>query len=114
MNKPYIVQLSNKTEVQIDSNELTLIADGIKSGSPIRLKRGIINPSFIVCVVPDMKRYEAMFEFIPGVYGSEEYNAEKERRRAKGCAPLKDIFNESPLMKLSTPTPPTSPTGMGE
>lgn len=97
MNKPYKVQLSNKTEVQIDGEELALIAEGIKKGSPIRVKRGIINPSFIVCVVGDTERWESLMGSIMGAHGSDEWKAEAEKRRVRGCVPLKDIFEDSPL-----------------
>ena len=96
-NYPYLVQLSNKTEVQADIEELKLITDGIKTGSPIKLKRGIINPSFIVAIVPDMERWKTRFDDIMGGISSEEYKLEHDKRHAKGCTPLKDIFANSPL-----------------
>lgn len=97
MNRPFLVQLSNKTEVQIDSDELMLITEGIRTASPILLRRGIINPSFIVCVIPDEERMNNFMQGIPGIQGGEEYLAERARRRAEGPTKLKDIFKESPL-----------------
>jgi hypothetical protein len=97
MNLPYIVQLSNKTEVRVDADELALIAEGIKTASPIRLRKGIINPSFIVCVVEDQERMSEFMSGIPGAQGSEEYTEERARRRASGPTHLKDIFANSPL-----------------
>lgn len=96
-NRPYIVQLSNKTDVQIDSDELEKITEGIRTASPIRLKKGIINPSFIIAVIPDRKRWEDHMSMIPGIQGSEEWEAERSNRRAKGCTPLHDIFCDTPL-----------------
>lgn len=97
MNRPYLVQLSNKTEVQIDADELPLITEGIKTSSPILLRSGIINPSFIVCIIKDEERMGNFMSGIPGAYGSDEYNIERTRRRAEGPTQLKDIFARSPL-----------------
>ncbi len=96
-NRPFIVQLSNKTEVQIDSDELQKITEGIRTSSPVRLKLGIINPNFIVAVIPDRERWREHMSSIPGIYGSEEWEAEKTRRGAAGCKPLKDIFSDTTL-----------------
>lgn len=94
INRPYIVQLSNKTEVKIDSEELDRVVDGISTSSPIRLKQGIVNPSFIIAIVPDVERWRERIGTIVGAHGSDEYNAEYQRRTANGCTPLKDLFED--------------------
>jgi len=96
-NKPFIIQLSNKTEVKIDSDELENVLKGISTGSPIRVKRGIVNPSFIVDIVGDMQRWEKIYDGITGLYDSPEYVLEKQRRADVGCIPLIDIFARTPL-----------------
>ena len=51
----YKLQLSNKESIQIDQEEYNKVKENI-SANFIELKRGIINPSFVVSIIPD---YEA-------------------------------------------------------
>lgn len=90
--RPYLVQLSNKTEVKIDSDEMDNVLSGIKAGAPIRVRQGIINPSFIVAIVPDMKRWEDALVIPSGVRSTEVFEKAKETRRVNGVKPLADLL----------------------
>lgn len=48
----YLIQLSNKTEIEIDEADFKKLTENSSSGNLIRLKRGIVNPSFIVSIIP--------------------------------------------------------------
>lgn len=52
----YIVKLSNKAEIQIDEDEVARVVDGLKSGTLVKVRQGIFNPSFFVAVVEDENR----------------------------------------------------------
>lgn len=52
----YIVKLSNKAEIPIDEDEVPRVVEGLKSGTLVKVRQGIFNPSFFVAVVEDEKR----------------------------------------------------------
>lgn len=52
----YIIQLSNKTEIEIDEADFEKFTQNSASGSLIKLKRGIVNPSFVVSIIPSSAR----------------------------------------------------------
>lgn len=55
--KAYIVRMSAKgTDVPIDADEVQKVIDGILNGLPIKVRRGIINPSFYVGIIEDVER----------------------------------------------------------
>lgn len=89
--KPYIVQLSNKQEVKITSDELDLISQGVQTGSIIKLRRAIINPSFIVAIVPDIETWQNHM-MVVGVVGSEEWEQKKLAKAEEGVPVYKDAF----------------------
>lgn len=88
MKKGYIIQLSNKAEVQIDADELNIVIQGIKNGGMIRVKQGLVNPSFIVTIVVDQKRIKDFLE------DTKYTDPETVQRRKRGLEPLNDIFEE--------------------
>lgn len=51
----YIVQLSNRTEVEIDEEDFENVKQGIGQGGLVKVKKAILNPSFIVSVLPIIK-----------------------------------------------------------
>lgn len=51
----YIIQLSNKTDVEIDQDDFDKFATNSSSGNFIKLKRGLVNPSFVVSIIPIIK-----------------------------------------------------------
>ena len=52
----YIVKLSNKAEIPIDEDEVQRVVEGLKSGTLVKVRQGIFNPSFFVAVVEDETR----------------------------------------------------------
>lgn len=103
--KCYKVILSTKTEVKCDKNEIQRVIEGIGTGGIIKLKQGLINPSFIVAVVEDEER---RIEFSEKVYSVDrsnrqdlEYHGGKNQRELpQGLTPLKDIFAGTQLKAL--------------
>lgn len=51
----YIIQLSNKTNIEIDQEDFDKFAKNSASGNFIKLKRGLVNPSFVVAIIPIVK-----------------------------------------------------------
>lgn len=91
-NKPYIVHLSNKVEIKIDSDELEKVMQGISTGSPVLLKHGLVNPSFVIAITADKERWNNIFDGLVGVFGSEEWTEKKRVISETGCKSLKSIF----------------------
>lgn len=87
----YKVVMSRGDDVQIDQDEIDNVVLAIQKGTPVRVRRGIFNPSFYVSIVKDEKRVVDFME-------DTKYD---DRRRARGLEPLKDIFADLP--KLGAP-----------
>lgn len=85
----YKVVMSRGDDVQIDTDELDNVILAIQKGTPVRVRRGIFNPSFYVSIVKDEKR---VIDFL------EETKYDKERRN-EGMKPLKDIFADLPKLR---------------
>lgn len=51
----YIVQLSNRTEIEIDQEDFENVKQGIGQGGLVKVKKAILNPSFIVAILPIIK-----------------------------------------------------------
>jgi len=101
----YLVEMSNKRNVKVDPDEIGKVYNGIASGSIIRVRQGIINPSFIVDVVLDEDRVKQVRIEKREV---EEHNrlAEisaggLEKRNFKGLERLNDIFENMPKLGTS-------------
>lgn len=82
----YIVKLSDKSEVKIDADEVDKVVAGIQSGMPVRVKQGIFNPSFFVCLIRDDERLQAWRE------DQHAWNS-VHRGEVKPLQPLADIFS---------------------
>jgi len=96
-NKCFKVILSTKTEVKCDKDEIKRVIAGIKDGGIIKLKQGLINPSFIVAVVEDEERRLRFVEEVNGIsqhnYQDIEYHGGKNQRQLpSGMKPLKNIL----------------------
>ncbi len=87
----YLVELSNKTKIQIDPNELPRVLEGIKSGNPVIVRQGIFNPSFFVDIVQDEKRITEVMEDNK----LRKFAIEQGMEKPVQLKPLKDIFEES-------------------
>jgi len=62
----FIVKTSNG-EIKVDGTEIPKIIEGITSGSIIILKQGILNPSFLVSIIPDEQRVSDIKKMIESV-----------------------------------------------
>lgn len=103
--KCYKVILSTKTEVKCDKNEIQRVIEGIKDGGIIKLKQGLINPSFIVAVIEDEERRTRFVEEVNSIaqhnHQDREYHGgTNQRRLPEGIKSLKDIFAGTPLKAL--------------
>lgn len=90
MNKPYKIVMSRGDNIQIDSDELSKVLQGIQSGQPVVIRKGIFNPSFYVSIVKDGERWREFLEDI-------KYEENKEDLKLIGCEQLKDIFKDTVL-----------------
>lgn len=82
------VILSTKHEIQIDPKEVDAVMQAISTGSIVKVKQGIINPSYVVAVVEDVRR---KVDFIEDT----RHNPEK---RSLGMRSLNDIFSDQKLL----------------
>jgi hypothetical protein len=68
----YTIFLSNKNEIVIDDEDYKKFTENVKSGNLIKLKRAIINPSFVVSIIPDsiksQRRIEGHIDQLTGNY----------------------------------------------
>lgn len=56
MTKAYVVELSTKSEVRIDQDEVDKVMGAIAEGSVVAVRKGVINPSYIVGIHIDEDR----------------------------------------------------------
>lgn len=99
MEKPkaFIVKMSVKNlDVQIDADEVQRVVDGIISGQPIKVKRGIVNPSFYVGIVEDVDRIKGYMDEVNRIVANNK-NYDTYKIGHKEALPeftkLKDIFD---------------------
>ena len=59
--KAYIVKM-NGLNVQIDQDEVGAVFEGILKGQPIKVRRGLINPSYYIGIVEDQERIKNYLE----------------------------------------------------
>lgn len=99
--KAYKIQLSNKSEIQADDDEIQNILKGIQSGQPVMLRQGIFNPSFFVAIIRDVDRIKRFREDLLAInkhnYHDKEYDGGKDQRSLPAPQLLADIFKEMPL-----------------
>ncbi len=57
----YKIVMSTGAEVKIDQDEVAKVMGGIQRGGMIAVKQGLVNPSFIVSVLPDKDRVEKVY-----------------------------------------------------
>ena len=96
-NKCFKIILSTKTEVRCDKEEIKRVIAGIKDGGIIKLKQGLINPSFIVAVIEDEER---RLQFVEQVNDIQRHNGQdyeyhggkNQRQLPSGMKPLKNIL----------------------
>lgn len=75
--------MSNGPEVKIDLDEVAAVVQSAAKGNFIKVRQGVINPSYIVAIVEDSERKIKFLE-------DTKYDHD---RRAAGMIQLKDIFD---------------------
>ena len=58
----YKLQLSNKGEFEIDEEDYQNVLKSVGSGNLAKIKQAIINPSFIVAIIPQRETKEKKIE----------------------------------------------------
>lgn len=76
------IVMSTGDSIPIDPEEVDAVYRGLEQGSLIRVKQGIVNPSFLVSIVKDKERIDRFID-------DTRHDSPK---RAKGLEPLKDLF----------------------
>lgn len=73
--KAYVVRMSAKNmDIPIDADEVQKVINGILNGLPIKVRRGIVNPSFYVGIVEDVERISSyMRELNDVIAGNKQY-----------------------------------------
>ncbi len=93
LTKAYIAVMSNRDNIKFDQDELDKVAMGMRKGAGIWVRRGYINPSFVVDISLDVDRMKDYANDCN--YGGEQ----GERARTNGMKPLKTIFEGTELGK---------------
>lgn len=96
--KSYIVELSNKRQIKIDADEVDVVIEGVKRGAVIKLRQGVINPSFFVDIVVDDTRTQDYREKLAAAEKHNDfqrkYHGGKDLRPLPVMASLSDIFSD--------------------
>ena len=98
----FLLYLSNGNHpIKVDPDEVEKVYRAVSEGQPVRLRQGIINPSFFVCLTVDEARME-----------KEKDNERRFKDRAEylstgggeyqGMEPLKDIFKNVEIRRVGT------------
>lgn len=85
IDRAFKAVMSRGDDVQLDPAEVAMVMRGAEEGAIVRVKRGIINPSFLISIIEDKTRE---VRFTPGF---------AHERKSLGMTPLKDLFAEIPL-----------------
>lgn len=101
IKKSYIIELSTKSVVRCDPDELPKLMQAMEQGVPVILKQGLVNPSYIVAVREDEERIRKFLD--------DTKYPEDAQRRARGLEPLANIFAETPLLPPASHTPRLEP-----
>lgn len=89
ITKAYKVIMSRGEDIPIDPSEVQVVQIGASQGKLIRVRQGLINPSYLVSIVEDKERKQRWLE-------DTKYSQEK-KRRLLGMESLTDIFSDEPL-----------------
>ncbi len=91
IHRGYKAILSTGPEIPLDPHEVSVVMRAANQGAIVKVRSGVINPSFLVSIVEDTKRRKDFVE--------ENKYPGYEDRLAQGMKPLKDIFSENPVIK---------------
>lgn len=87
--KAFKVIMSRGDAIQIDEEELDAVVEGMNTGKVIIVKRGVINPSYLVTIEQDKDRIQAWTEQFK--YG----HGQGDKIRARGLESLDNIFGQT-------------------
>lgn len=90
-NQPFQVVMSKGDPIQIDIDEVQKVLQGISSGSMVVVRSGIINPSYCVSIIKDVKRAESFFID----------TKHDKSKRINGVKRLENIFEDTDIKKLT-------------
>lgn len=85
--KSYVARLSNEGYVRIDHDEIEKVIAGMERGSPIIVRQGVINPSYITGIMEDRDRIREWHE------ECNRGSGDGDKARESGMRPLKNIFD---------------------
>lgn len=106
----FLLYLSNGNHpVQVDPDEVEKIYRGVAEGSPVVLRQTFFNPSFFVCLVEDTDRMDKERDNQRRIAERNEWLGEDQKEEYKGMQPLKDIFENVKVRKVSAPIRPALP-----
>ena len=105
--RAYLVEMSNKRSIKIDEDEVGKVYEAISTGNPVKVRQGIINPSFLVDVVFDEERVNEIKGRMRDInlHNNQDrlYQGGKNQRVFTGMEKLSDILKDAPIIKkLST------------
>lgn len=83
----YKAVMSRGDDIPLDPSEVELVTRGVQAGQIVRVKQGLINPSYLISIVQDKERIDRFFE-------DTRHDTAK---RSGGMLPLRDIFADQPL-----------------
>lgn len=95
LKRAYKAVLSTKHEVKIDEDEIDLVIQAVADGQLIRVRQGVINPSYLATIIEDTERRDRFLE---------DTKHHPERRKG-GLTPLRDIVRtNAPQLKAGSST----------
>lgn len=103
MNRPkaYIVRMSVKNmDIRIDEDEIDKVLRGISTGSIIKVRQGIINPSFFAGITEDVERVNAYEQELRDILANNDQYKQLnigEPKKARSFQKLQDVFADTPL-----------------
>lgn len=92
--KAYIVKMSG-LNVKIDQDEVNSVVVGIMSGRPIKVRQGIINPSYYIGIVEDHERIKSYLDEVNAIVANNKnYDSYQigEKQEIPEFTQLADIF----------------------
>lgn len=92
LKRAYKAVLSTKHEIKIDEDEIDIVLQAVANGQMIRVKQGIINPSYLATIVEDTERRDRFLD-------DTKHNIDE---REQGMKPLRDIIRKKTPTQLES------------
>lgn len=89
--KGFKATMSKGDDIKIEQDEVDAVIAAVAAGRIVRVRQGIINPSYLISITEDKQRE---LRYTPGF---------RHEQRCLGMTPLKDIFQKE-LPKLAAPS----------